>query len=67
MMFTVVPSTSRKYGYSIKAPAAVTWARGPGNTFGWYKRKRHAQQRCKELNQKTGLERCGKDDTNDRE
>jgi hypothetical protein len=56
MMFIVVPSTSRKYGYSIKAPAHVTWAKGPGNTFGWYKRKRDAQQRCDELNQETTVE-----------
>lgn len=48
-MFTVVRSTSRKYGYSIKAPADVTWAKGPGNTFGWYKRKQDAQRRCDEL------------------
>ena len=50
VMFTVVPSTRRKYGYSIKAPADVTWAKGPGNTFGWYRRKRDTQQRCDELN-----------------
>ncbi len=50
MMFTVVPSTCRKYGYSIQAPADVTWAMGPGNTFGWYRRKRDAQHRCDELN-----------------
>lgn len=50
-MFTVVPSTSRKYGYSIKAPASITWATGPGNTFGWYRRKSDAQHRCDELNQ----------------
>jgi hypothetical protein len=49
-MFTVVPSTSRKYGYSIKALGEVKWAKGPGKTFGWYKRKRDAQQRCDELN-----------------
>ena len=49
-MFSVVSPTSRKYGYSIKAPADVKWAKGPGNTFGWYKRKRDAQQRCDELN-----------------
>ena len=49
-MFSVVPSTSRKHGYSIKAPAEVTWAKEPGNTFGWYKRKRDAQHRCDELN-----------------
>ena len=42
-MFTVVKSTSRHYGYSIKAPSWVTWAKGPGNTFGWYKLKRDAQ------------------------
>jgi hypothetical protein len=51
MRFTVVRSTSRKYGYSIKAPADVTWANGPGNTFGWYKRKQDAQHRCNVLNQ----------------
>lgn len=66
-MFTVVPSTSRKYGYSIKAPAAVTWARGPGNTFGWYKRKCDAQQRCNELNQRAIVEGFGKDSTPDHE
>jgi hypothetical protein len=49
-MFTVVRSTSRKYGYSIKAPTEVKWAKGPGNTFGWYRRKRDAQNRCDELN-----------------
>ena len=49
-MFTAVPSTSRKYGYSIKAPIEFTWTKGPGKTFGWYKRKRDAQQRCNELN-----------------
>jgi hypothetical protein len=42
-MFTVVKSTSRSYGYSIKAPAHITWAQGPGNTFGWYRRKSDAQ------------------------
>jgi hypothetical protein len=49
-MFVVVPATNRKYGYGIQAPADVTWAIGPGNTFGWYKRKRDAQQRCNDLN-----------------
>ena len=49
-MFTVVPSTSRKYGYSIKAPPSVTWATDPWNTFGWYKRKVDAQKRADELN-----------------
>jgi hypothetical protein len=59
-VFTVVASTSRKYGYSIKAPAAVTWAKGPGDTFGWYKRKRDALRRCEELNQRTVVERFEK-------
>jgi hypothetical protein len=49
-MFTVVPSTSRKYGYSIRAPAFITWATGPGNTFGWYRLKSDAQKRADELN-----------------
>ena len=56
MMLTVVPSTSRKYGYCIQAPADVTWAMGPGNTFGWYGRKQDAQQRCNELNRGTAVE-----------
>ena len=50
VMFVVVLATSRKYGFSIKAPADVNWAMGSGNTFGWYKRKRDAQRRCDELN-----------------
>ena len=49
-MFTVVPSTSRKYGYSIKAPPGIPWATGPMNTFGWYKCKADAQKRADELN-----------------
>jgi hypothetical protein len=49
-MFTVVPSTNRKYDFSIKAPADVKWAKGPGNKFGWYRRKPDAQQRSDELN-----------------
>jgi hypothetical protein len=49
-MFAVVPSTCRNYGYSIKAPADVKWATGPGNTFGWYRRKSAAQKRANELN-----------------
>jgi len=57
-MFTVVPSTSRKYGYSIKAPADGKWAKGPGNTFGWYRRKRDAQGRCDELNREKSVEQC---------
>lgn len=48
-MFAVVPSTCRKYGYSINAPADVKWATGPGNTFGWYRRKSDAQKRANEL------------------
>jgi hypothetical protein len=59
--FTVVPATSRKYGYCIKAPADVTWAKGAGNTFGWYRRKWDAQQRCDELN-KGKNEGTGDDD-----
>ena len=55
-MFVVVPSTSRSYGYSIQAPADVTWAMGPGNTFGWYKRKKDAQRRCDELNRGRAVE-----------
>ena len=55
-MFTVVPSTFRHYGYSIKAPTDITWAKGPGNTFGWYKRKRDAQQRCDVLNRARTVE-----------
>jgi hypothetical protein len=53
MTFTVVPSTSRNYGYSIKAPASVTWAIGPQHTVGWYRLKSDAQKRADELN------RCG--------
>lgn len=48
--FTIVPSTSRKEGYSIKVPPWITWAQNPGNTFGWYKRKVDAQKRADELN-----------------
>jgi hypothetical protein len=48
--FVVVKSLTRKYGYSIKAPASVTWATGPGNTFGWYRLKSDAQKRANELN-----------------
>ena len=67
MKFTVVASTSRKYGFSIKAPANVRWAKGPGNTFAWYKRKKDAQQRCDELNQGTTIEECKNESTTDNE
>jgi len=43
-VFEVVKATSRSYGYSIKAPAHIKWAMGPGNTFGWYRRKGDAQR-----------------------
>jgi hypothetical protein len=42
--FTVVKSQTRNYGYAIQAPPNITWAKGPGNTFGWYRRKRDAQE-----------------------
>ena len=43
-MFTVVKSRVRKYGYAIQAPSHITWAKGPGGTFGWYRYKRDAQR-----------------------
>lgn len=49
-MFKVVPAICRMYGYSIQAPPGTTWATGPNRTFGWYKRKKDAQQRADELN-----------------
>jgi hypothetical protein len=49
-MFIVVKSKTRKYGYSVKAPASVIWATGPDNTFGWYRRKSDAQQRADAMN-----------------
>jgi hypothetical protein len=49
-LFRVCKSRSRHYGYSIVAPPDVTWAQGPGHTFGWYKLKRDAQKRCDVLN-----------------
>jgi len=61
MNFIVVPSTSRNYGFSIKAPADVKWAKGPGNTFGWYRRKRDAQHRCDELNRGKAVEQDKKE------
>ena len=48
--FIVVKSQTRKYGYAIRAPRHVTWATGPKNTFGWYRRKSDAQERADELN-----------------
>ena len=48
--FAVVPSRTRRYGYSLQAPAGVTWAIGPGRTVGWYRRKRDAVQACVSLN-----------------
>lgn len=42
--FCVVPSRSRHYGYCIQAPPHITWALGPGNSFGWFKRKSDARQ-----------------------
>jgi hypothetical protein len=49
--FVVVKSLARKYGYAIKAPRTITWAKGPQKTFGWYRRKSDAQQRAAALNQ----------------
>ena len=49
--FAVVPSHTRRYGYSLQAPPGVTWAIDPGRTVGWYRRKRDAQQACASLNQ----------------
>jgi len=48
--FVVVKSLTRRYGYSIRAPKSVTWATGPQNTVGWYRRKADAQRRADELN-----------------
>ena len=39
-----------KYGYAIRAPRHVTWATGPQNTVGWYRRKSDAQKRADEFN-----------------
>ena len=52
--FIVVKSQTRKHGYAIKAPPRVTWATGPQNTFGWYRRKSDAQERATELNRASG-------------
>jgi hypothetical protein len=49
-MFTVIRSRTRRYGYAIQAPAGVRWAIGPGRSFGWYRYKRDAEQRARELN-----------------
>jgi hypothetical protein len=48
--FVVVRSLTRSYGYSIKFPPSITWAKGPQNTVGWYRRKVDAIQRADELN-----------------
>lgn len=48
--FIVVKSPTRKYGYAIQAPRSITWAKGPQNTVGWYRRKLDAQNRAEELN-----------------
>jgi hypothetical protein len=42
--FLVVKVLSRRYSYAIRAPQHVKWAIGPEHTFGWYRRKRDAQQ-----------------------
>ena len=52
--FVVVKSLTRKYGYAIQAPRSITWAQGPQNTFGWYRRKSDAQERAEELNRASG-------------
>lgn len=44
--YRVVRSRTRAYGYAIQAPLGDTWAKGPGGTFGWYRRKRDAQARA---------------------
>jgi hypothetical protein len=51
MRFVVVSSLTRKYGFTIKAPPFITWAIGPHNTVGWYRRKSDAQKRADELNE----------------
>lgn len=48
--FVVVKSLTRRYGYAIKAPRSITWAKGPQNAVGWYRRKSDAQVRADELN-----------------
>lgn len=48
--FVVVKSLTRKYGYTVKAPPGIAWAKGPRNTVGWYRRKSDAQKRAEELN-----------------
>jgi hypothetical protein len=48
--FVVIKSLTRKYGYSIKAPRSITWATGPQNTVGWYRRMADAQRRADEYN-----------------
>jgi hypothetical protein len=53
--FVVVKSLTRKYGFTLKAPRVITWAKGPQNTVGWYRRKSDAQKRADELNRAFGL------------
>ena len=48
--FTVVPHPQKNGCYAIQAPPFITWAKGPGNTFGRYRRKTDAQQRADEHN-----------------
>ena len=44
LKFQVVRSRTRQYGYSVQAPRQISWAIGPGNTFGWFQRKCDAQK-----------------------
>jgi hypothetical protein len=48
--FIVVKSLTRKFGYSLQAPRRITWANGPQNTVGWYRRKADAQSQADEYN-----------------
>jgi hypothetical protein len=52
--FVVVKSLTRKYGYTLKAPLSITWAKGPQNTVGWYRRKSDALKRADEFNRAYG-------------
>jgi hypothetical protein len=40
----VARSRTRHYGYSVQAPRQISWAVGPGHTFGWFKLKSDAQK-----------------------
>lgn len=42
-MFCVIRSRVKARGYSIRAPRGITWAVGPGHSFGWFRLKRDAQ------------------------